>query len=326
MAETKITVAVPIYNMAALMPRALDSLLKQDYRNYEIILVDDGSTDGSEKLCDEYAARNDRVRVIHKENGGLSTARNAGIDAAKGEYIVFPDPDDWVESNYLSTFHDLLQSSGAEIIICGHFVDADGESVRQNSNGRECVLSREEAMKMLVDSAYFCGFAHNKLLNLEKLRTCGLRFDPEHGMAQDLAFMVRLFAQTDTFCYAPQRATYHYYQSPAGVTNGGLSARKISGLQTFEDMAVFCRDNAPFICSDVRATQGNLALTLSHNYVAGKCANPEWKKRIRRSLRRNIFPLCKSRRPLSRKLLALSALISFRFSYFLKHAIRSREA
>lgn len=323
MDEVLITVAVPVYNMAALMPRAIDSLLRQEYENYEILLVDDGSTDGSGAICDEYAAKHDRIRVVHKENGGLSTARNAGIDAAKGDYIVFPDPDDWVEPNYLSTFNDLLQRTKAQIVICGHCVDTDTTSVVHNSGGKECLLGRQEAMKMLVDSGYFCGFAHNKLLNLQQIRQSGLRFDPKHGMAQDLAFMVKLFAQTDSFCYAPQRATYHYYQSPAGVTNAGLSERKLSGLGTFEDIAVFCRENAPFIYSDVRATQANLALTLSHNYVAGKCDNREWKKRIRRSLRRNCPALLKSRRSLSRKLLALCALVSFRLSCSVKHTLQN---
>lgn len=324
MDEIKITVAVPVYNMKPLIPRALESLLTQEYHNYEILLIDDGSTDGSAELCDEYAAKHDRIRVIHKENGGLSTARNAGIDAAKGDYIVFPDPDDWVEKDYLQTFCALRQESNADVVICGHFVDTDTTSVLHNPTGKQELLDRQRALKMLVKSKYFCGFATTKLLNLAQIRAAGLRFDPSHGMAQDLAFMIKLFAQCDTFCYAPQRATYHYYQSPAGVTNGGLSARKVSGLKTFADMADFCRTDAPIIYDDVLATLANLAVTLSHNYAQGHCKNPQWKKTIRDSIRGNYSALRKSDHSLSRKVFALLSLVSFRLSYDVKRFLSGK--
>ena len=90
-----ITLVVPIYNMAQYLPRCVDSLLRQTCRDFEIVLVDDGSTDASGAMCDRYAADHPgHIRVIHKENGGLSSARNAGIDAARGEFVIFPDPDD----------------------------------------------------------------------------------------------------------------------------------------------------------------------------------------------------------------------------------------
>ena len=91
-----ISVIVPIYDVESYLPKCVESVLRQTYTNLEIILVDDGSPDNSGKICDDFAARDPRVRVIHKENGGLSSARNAGLDAAHGEYITFLDSDDWI--------------------------------------------------------------------------------------------------------------------------------------------------------------------------------------------------------------------------------------
>lgn len=97
-----LTLAIPVYNMKQYLSRCMETLLAQTCRDLEILLIDDGSTDGSGEMCDAYAAEHPNfVRVVHKKNGGLSSARNAGIDAAKGEYIIFPDPDDWVEPDYV---------------------------------------------------------------------------------------------------------------------------------------------------------------------------------------------------------------------------------
>lgn len=315
MEEIKISVVVPVYNMKKLMSRAVDSLLGQRYDHYEIILVDDGSTDGSAEICDAYAEKYERIHVIHKENGGLSTARNAGIDAAKGDYIIFPDPDDWVEPDYLQSLNELKQQSGVPLVICGHYVDTDTASRKHNAQGKAVQLSQKEALKRLVKSQFYCGFAWNKLLELRRIRQNGLRFDQTHGMGQDLVFMVKYFLLVDKICYDPQKAVYHYYQSPAGVTNASLSARKLSGLKTYEDLAIFCRQNAPEIYRDVRATQANLALTLSHSYVESKCDNEEWKKQIRRGIKNNLGAMLASNRGISRKGLALLSLVSFRLSY-----------
>ena len=97
-----LTLAIPVYNMESLLGRCMDAMLSQTSRDFEIVLEDDGSTDASPVLCDGYAAEHPGfIRVVHKPNGGLSSARNAGIEAAKGEFIIFPDPDDWTEPQYV---------------------------------------------------------------------------------------------------------------------------------------------------------------------------------------------------------------------------------
>lgn len=111
-----ISIIVPVYNVANYLERCINSLLKQTYSNLQIILVDDGSTDASPKICDDFAKKDGRIQVIHKENGGLSSARNAGISAATGEYIAFVDSDDWVISDAYEYLYDLIIKYEADVV------------------------------------------------------------------------------------------------------------------------------------------------------------------------------------------------------------------
>ena len=121
-----ISVIVPVYNADKYLVRCVDSILNQTYSNLEIILVDDGAKDNSGAMCDDFARKDARIRVIHKENGGLSSARNAGIDIAKGEYFGFVDSDDWIEPEMYETMLTLARKNDAELVVAGRYdVDAD---------------------------------------------------------------------------------------------------------------------------------------------------------------------------------------------------------
>ena len=114
MEQPLISIIVPVYNAEPYLDNCLDSIAAQTWENLEVWLVDDGSTDGSEALCDEYAVQDARVRVLHKKNGGLSDARNAGVNAAKGEYLSFVDGDDWVSPYYIENLYRALEQAGAD--------------------------------------------------------------------------------------------------------------------------------------------------------------------------------------------------------------------
>ena len=116
--ETMLSVIVPVYNVEAYLPRCVDSILAQSYSNLEVILVDDGAKDASGAICDAYAAKDPRVKVIHKENGGLSSARNAGLDIALGEYIAFVDSDDWIEPDAYQHLLEVMERYDVRL-VCG---------------------------------------------------------------------------------------------------------------------------------------------------------------------------------------------------------------
>lgn len=124
-----ITVIVPIYKTEKYLQRCVDSIINQTYKNLEIILVDDGSPDNSGQICDLYAKLDKRVKVLHKKNGGLSDARNAGIDIAQGEYISFLDSDDWIDERYIDRLYQLLINSNSDISVC-NFVRTSHENIQ----------------------------------------------------------------------------------------------------------------------------------------------------------------------------------------------------
>ena len=114
-----ISVIMLTYNRESLVPRAIESILNQTYRDFEYIIVDNGSTDKSGQIADEYAQKDDRIRVLHREKGNIGAGRNTGLDAARGDYIAFVDDDDWAEPDFLEFLLNLLEESAADVAICG---------------------------------------------------------------------------------------------------------------------------------------------------------------------------------------------------------------
>lgn len=284
----KITVVVPVYNMEKYVKRAIDSLLAQTYRNFEIVLVDDGSTDNGGQICDAYAAEYDFITAVHKENGGLSSARNAGIRAATGEYIVFPDPDDWVSEDYLQKFVDMQESNHSDLEICGYYI-ADEKSQKEASGGRKQVfLNKDEALSQLFIGGGFSGFAWNKLYHMDIIRKNNLWFDEELGMAQDLHFAFRYILKCEKISYNGE-PVYFYYQHIGGVTNtnAGLTPRKISGLKTYEKMIEIADRQYPSVASTIHATLANVSMQFLYIYYESGMKDEKLQEHLITNIRKN---------------------------------------
>ncbi len=144
--EELISVIVPVYQVKAYLPECVESLLGQTYKNLEIILVDDGSTDGSGELCEEYAKRDGRVRVVHQKNRGLSGARNTGLQSARGEYIAFVDSDDVVSELFVESLYALLKRQKADIAVCSYEKSKTGV-LRQSKGEREYSISSKKMLE-----------------------------------------------------------------------------------------------------------------------------------------------------------------------------------
>ena len=141
-----ITVAVAVYNTEKYLRRCVDSILNQTYQDFEVILVDDGSTDGSPQICDEYAQQQEKVSVIHKENGGLSSARNEGIKNANGKFLTFIDSDDYISCDYLKILHTNIVATQADVAVCGHFKDKGNGVVSRNTAGKKSIFEYDEVL------------------------------------------------------------------------------------------------------------------------------------------------------------------------------------
>lgn len=271
-----ISVVVPVYNMGMYVERAVNCLLEQEYSDYEIILVDDGSTDDGAQICDRLAAEHDIISVIHKSNGGLSSARNAGMDAARGKYVIFPDPDDWTDKNYLSVLVQLHEKNGTDLEICGNYITEENKEVVHNATGSTSILNSNEALKLVMRSTAYCGFAWNKLYHLDIIGVNKLAFDTELGMAQDLHFAVRYMMKCDKIAYDPT-PVYHYFQHAGGVTNTNmpLTKRKISGLQTYLKIAAMTEKTYPKVAAMAYATLCNMCVHFMYIYFNNKMDDPE---------------------------------------------------
>ena len=145
-----ITVVLPIYNVSAYLKRCIESVIHQTYENLDIILVDDGSTDDSGIICDEYASIDSRITVVHKENGGLSDARNKGIELAKGQFITFIDSDDYIDDDYVEYLYNLIKRYNTRMSICSHTVVYDNGTILNKETGEEDVLSSERVLERIL--------------------------------------------------------------------------------------------------------------------------------------------------------------------------------
>ena len=323
MEEELITVVVPLYNMAKYLPRAMKSLLNQDYSNYEIIIVDDGSTDDGSRLADNYANQYERVRCIHKENGGLSSARNVGIYNAHGRYIIFPDPDDWVEKDYLSFLWHLREEYHMDLEICGRRVIDEKSNVLSFTEGDVILLEKEDALIKLMDSRYYMGSAWNKLFRMDVIKKNDLSFDTELGMAQDLHFCVQYFMHCKNVVYDPT-PKYFYYQHSGGVTSSEmtLTPRKMSGLRTYEKIAEMTEKDYPCVHDMALATLCNMSLHFIYIYYDKKMTDQKIIMKLRENINKNALYYNKSSRfSKINKLLLYIARVKPCYYFFIKKVI-----
>ncbi len=205
----KVSVIVPVYKAEPYLDQCVQSIIDQTYENLEIILVDDGSTDNCPAMCDAWAAKDSRVQVIHKENGGVSTARNAGLDTATGSYIMFVDADDRLEPTAVEILLELAVSTGADIVVGNYYFDYVDKSDSQPLAAEKQIWKQDEIVRAYVLD-HIRPEVHNKLYAGASIGD--LRFDPSIGYGEDLLFnyyafsKARVVAQTDVCCY-------HYLQS-----------------------------------------------------------------------------------------------------------------
>ena len=207
-----ISVIVPVYNVAPYLEGCLDSILAQTHKNLQIILVDDGSTDGSSGICDRYAARDPRIRVIHRENLGVSAARNAGLAAATGAWIGWVDSDDWIEPEMFARLLENAIRENAHMAICGRYQEYPDRRTPFGPKA-ETVLTGAEGLLQLLEETQVDNALYDKLYRRKLFD--GIRF-PEGRTFEDLAVLYRIFEAAERIACLPQ-PLYHYRQRPTGI-------------------------------------------------------------------------------------------------------------
>lgn len=232
-----ISVIVPVYNVKPYLSECVSSILNQKYDNFELFLVDDGSTDGSGKLCDKLAENDRRIKVIHKKNGGLSSARNAGVEAAEGEYICFIDSDDMVSENYLEVLYENAAVFGADISIC-RFVRFEKENpVSAIAGNTPKELRKEDVMDRLTnvgtENALTATVAWNKLIRRSVAKNISF---PPGKWHEDEFYINYLLEKSESF--VETSAELYFYRQRSGSIVGSDNSgdlRHFDAVEAFRE-------------------------------------------------------------------------------------------
>ncbi len=219
--RSKISIIVPVYKVERYLCRCIESLIRQDYQDIEIILVDDGSPDNCGNICDEYAQKDTRILVIHQNNGGLSAARNTGLDLATGDYIMCVDSDDWVEPNYCSFALQKAKETNSDIVVFGYMDEFDDHRVPQDiPKEEEKQYSTEDALVELHNGRIL-SFAWNKIYKASLFE--GIRY-PVGRLFEDIGTTYKLFHKANTI-YLASGITYHYQKRSDSILGAKLNAK-----------------------------------------------------------------------------------------------------
>ena len=229
-----LTVVIPVYNVEKYLKRCVESVLVQEWNNYDILLIDDGSNDSSPRICDDYAKVYDFISVIHKKNGGLSEARNTGISHAKGDYVYFPDSDDWLEPQTFKELAEVLESQEFDIVSFNReFVKGEEDPIVSDPLVTQLFNGKDAFVQMLRHS-FITGFANDKIYKKSLFIDNNISF-PKGKYYEDLGTNYKLFLSAKNV-FATNQKYYHYLiDNPDSITQSWNE-------QKFSDMFEFYKD------------------------------------------------------------------------------------
>ena len=238
--EDLISIVVPIYNVEKYLDKCIKSIINQSYKKLEIILVDDGSKDNCGKMCEEYRKIDKRIKVIHKKNGGLSSARNAGIKIATGKYIGFIDSDDWIEKDMFKEMIKLAKENNSDIVQCD-FIRCNEENLVIDNTNKKIVniYSNIEA----IWNQYKKGIDVSSIVTWNKLYKKSLFNDiefPEGKINEDEFTIYKLFYYANKVVYT-NKIFYYYRQNPNSIMNTSFSKKNLDYLDAYEEKADFIK-------------------------------------------------------------------------------------
>ncbi len=313
-----ISVVIPVYNVEKYLCRSIDSVVQQTYKNLEIILVDDGSTDGCPEICDEYAKKDNRIKVIHKENGGLSDARNAGIREVHGSYVGFVDSDDWIALNMYENLLDLIEKAHADIAVCG-VVRVEEEKEIMQPNKRIIVLNQKEYIERYfkINSQVTEYYAWNKLYKVSLLSEDQY---PKGLTAEDVFGTYKAILKADKIVLTNQMYYYYYYN--ANSITGHFSNKVFDQIEVWDKVVEYTKQHAPEYLEYAELNRKRAPLNILHRCSLSESTSELRKnkkvQKLLKELKKNEKFLLRSPIRLSRKIaIFLYCRNYFAFSKFL---------
>ena len=260
-----VSIIVPIYRAEKYLNKCVQSIVDQTYKNLEIILVDDGSPDNCPAICDAWAKKDSRIRVIHQRNGGFSAARNAGLDAATGTYIQFVDSDDWIEPNMVEALVIYAQQTHADIVRCGYYEEDGLQHLAFCSTAQTHCPDQNTLIVDLMNDGLMSGALWNKLYRHSALGETRFR----NGYSEDILFNYLLLAKEPKVVYVSE-AYYHYRVNNGSVTNSTFRPSAFSIIEVKKQIMVAQTDEQvkPYC---LKGYLNSAMIVMNNMLSSGKC-------------------------------------------------------
>lgn len=327
-----ISVIIPVYKVENYLDKCVESVVLQSYRDLEIILVDDGSPDHCPEMCDEWAKRDSRIKVIHKKNGGLSDARNVGLKAAIGEYVSFIDSDDWVCKEFYSMLLNTMKKEDSDIVECEKLIVSGHEKIEGQTPPKEMFhtgirkeneinnYTAEEGLRKLIEDRELCQHVWNKLYKMELVRNIPFL---KGKLNEDEFWTYQIFGQAHRITKV-NKPLYCYLQRVGSIMSQGYSMGRLDGLEAKQRRQEYIEHHYPELS---RMGRLNLFSTciysyqMSLRYLSGGERN-EAQSRIN-SIQKECRPVQKDLRDLSRKKKAWvrAALVDFKHTCLIRNLL-----
>lgn len=286
----KISIIVPVYKVEPYIHKCVDSILNQTFKDFEVILVNDGSPDNCGKICDEYAKKDDRVVVIHKENGGQATARNSALDIARGEYIGFVDSDDYIEKDMYEFLYNLCIDNNCDIANCSSTIYFK-DRVQVNGGHELMIHDTNEAMRVAIEGVLYDECLWTKLIKKELFKNLRI---PVGIAYEDTAFTYKLIDRAKRICCKGE-AKYNYIKRDNSTMDRAIKEIKIDAVLVYEEMYKFMEEKYPELTYLVALKLANNTMSVMNLIIAqnnfekykdnyfkiAKILNTKFKKTIR---------------------------------------------
>lgn len=249
---SKISIIIPIYNVEKYLPQCLESVINQTYQNLEIILINDGSTDSCPQICNDYASRDSRIKVVHQKNGGLSAARNAGLQIATGEFISFVDSDDLLSLDFYHILLNTLLENDADIAECEFQKFVNKEKIKYLHNEAENIIQVFEGEKII--KALSKGPLHVMVWNkLYKIKLVSGILFPLNRISEDLFWTYKVYGDC-TKTVKINKELYFYRQRENSIMASRYSVKRLDSLDAYEEKIDYLKEKFPNLVEDVRKT------------------------------------------------------------------------
>ena len=282
----EVSVIIPVYNTERYLARCIESILAQSFSDIEVILIDDGSTDHSPEICEEYAARDRRIKVFHQQNGGVSSARNRGLGLARGEYIHFADSDDFLGGGFYSDLYNLARAEGADI-CCSPYVQEskNGEFTPSSEKDERITMTREEALNALFTGNRVSYSLCDKIFRRNII--ADITFNELISHNEDYLFCYEAIKCSNKTAYT-SKSYYHYCYNTESATRSGFSHKRMTAIDVHEYVLYDIRLNFEALCRCCRTEFCKVALYTRQQMEEAGYRQKEDIGRLNRIISRNL--------------------------------------